>query len=446
MAEAIDHRGDHRGTSMVSLGSKKRNPKRAGSGPALLEYEGVRPRVSRTPLVVNSRSVSLHSATDTVKISLYYQIDNRALLDALAVAKDALQATEDEEEAPFSWAGSNWVLSRRGVNLYQYHLRAGDVDLCLSTRDVSKKSRSKRRSAMPSASLRIGSVSSQLECIAVFERVVAWLERCGLTVQRDIVSELHLSVDCVGVELSKSDLVNRQCWVTRSRHSAIYYGGKGGDTVTGMMFGRGGLVLRVYDKILEMREKQDEVKQSVFSRLWGVDVVGKETVPVTRVEFQLRREVLREFKELKTFSDIMHGLKSIWEYCCNKWARHCSDRVDRTGKNQAHSRASALWEVICSASWADAIRAVRDAITIRRDPMALVRQGVGCLLSAVAADIDNVSHVQDDRHVFDRLILFVRKRFGEVFNSDEMRKRYAAAHVALVDGMLVDLKTGAELF
>ena len=75
-------------------------------------------------------------------------------------------------------------------------------------------------------------------------------------------------------------------------------------------------MLRCYDKVRELREATH--KQEVFARLWCVSHF--DDLPVTRVEYQLRRPVLTDFKGLDCAcgltraEDPLHALASLWPY------------------------------------------------------------------------------------------------------------------------------------
>ena len=65
-----------------------------------------------------------------------------------------------------------------------------------------------------------------------------------------------------------------------------------------MQYGKGDVVLRIYNKIIEIQEQSDKVW---LFQLWGVDE------NVWRIEWQVRKDVLRRFG-LRTFADLPAGL------------------------------------------------------------------------------------------------------------------------------------------
>jgi hypothetical protein len=96
-------------------------------------------------------------------------------------------------------------------------------------------------------------------------------------------------------------------FVTRAKSKLVYYDGS---NVSGFVFGKGKIMARVYNKALEAHK----LGKIWFFDLWGVDENGQ----VWRVEFQLRREALKELT-IETFGDLMNSLQALWDYCAGKW-------------------------------------------------------------------------------------------------------------------------------
>ena len=97
-------------------------------------------------------------------------------------------------------------------------------------------------------------------------------------------------------------------FVTRSRrntcHIAVHYDGR---HFTGFTFGRDAMVARLYDKGLEVVHSG----KSWMRDIWG-DWLDP-SVPVWRLEFQLRREVLAECS-LTSPEDVLAQRSNLWAY------------------------------------------------------------------------------------------------------------------------------------
>lgn len=94
---------------------------------------------------------------------------------------------------------------------------------------------------------------------------------------------------------------------------------------TGFAFGRGRISARLYDKTAEIVSS----RKGWFRAVWrkrGLD----EEAPVWRLEFQLRREALREFEtsdeggtlDVATWDALSGQLDQLWTHLTSRWLRH----------------------------------------------------------------------------------------------------------------------------
>ena len=86
-----------------------------------------------------------------------------------------------------------------------------------------------------------------------------------------------------------------------------------GNRNTGYTFGAGDLVARIYDKTIEIKISQKEW----FKDIWITNGWDGKT-PITRVEFQARRELLKDYS-VDSFSSLLCGLGDIWRYFTLDW-------------------------------------------------------------------------------------------------------------------------------
>lgn len=90
--------------------------------------------------------------------------------------------------------------------------------------------------------------------------------------------------------------------------------------VTGLTVAPGNdLMARIYDKTAELTLPGNEEKRAIEEELWrrGGWQPGD---PVTRVEFQLRGEVLDSLR-LRNPADLHSRMDSAWQYCVQRWLR-----------------------------------------------------------------------------------------------------------------------------
>ena len=161
--------------------------------------------------------------------------------------------------------------------------------------------------------------------------------------------------------------------------------------------GRGDIMLRVYDKVLELRKSP--AKQVAFAEIWGVESYDEQ--PVTRVEFQLRRPVLREFETesgsgVKTLLDLELSLNSLWEYLTFAWCRLADQAVDRKNRHQDTAVISSFWRHIQIVAWSGVVRLRRMKQYALKDVVRLAKQmaGLGMTISAILGqypdDVDGI--------------------------------------------------------
>jgi hypothetical protein len=95
-------------------------------------------------------------------------------------------------------------------------------------------------------------------------------------------------------------------------------------------FGKGDVVLRVYDKVVEIAQQSGKVW---LYELWG----QKESV--WRIEWQVRKEVLRRFG-IRALADLKAGLKPLLQYLA---IRHDTLRMRVGDSNRARRPLHRLW-------------------------------------------------------------------------------------------------------
>jgi hypothetical protein len=101
--------------------------------------------------------------------------------------------------------------------------------------------------------------------------------------------------------------------VTRAADTHPFYRHK---KLTGISIGKDIISARLYDKALEIEQKS---KKYWMFDIWGINEVpqGKKII---RIEFQMRREVLKELG-LKTTEDLFQKIDQAWAYCTKNWLK-----------------------------------------------------------------------------------------------------------------------------
>jgi hypothetical protein len=109
------------------------------------------------------------------------------------------------------------------------------------------------------------------------------------------------------------DVIRPIAWVMKALDYVVHHIGP---KLSGFSFGMGGCLSgRLYDKYLEIQKSH----KTFFYQLWQErGWLGE--LPVWRLEFQFRREVLREMGITST-NDLDKNLDGLWQYACQKWLR-----------------------------------------------------------------------------------------------------------------------------
>lgn len=364
--------------SKSSPARERPRPAFAGPGAGAGRFSRSQAGISCDPPLAKSDKLPayrVHRGIDFLKVSFWLDWQSTAFLDLLKVKKEALQATETEECVSVHYAGRDWNLFRTGARMFAYRLKCGDVSLLLSSRGA--------KSNIPSARLEIGSLTAQTELQDTLWGIQVYLPQLGGKIVKEQVSEVHLAADFIGLSIGELDLDNRHRWIARARDWTPYYSHW---KLTGVSVGKGDLMLRCYDKVRELREATH--KQEVFARLWGVS--HYDDLPVTRVEYQLRRPVLKDFKGLECASgltraeDLLLALASLWSYCTADWTRFMATAVDRANRHQDRGRLAAFWEAVKGVVWSDVFEVMRKRPEMHKDLSRLRKQVLGGMMSVIA--------------------------------------------------------------
>lgn len=156
------------------------------------------------------------------------------------------------------------------------------------------------------------------------EHFMSWAGAAGFVMARpesisraDFSFDYHLPV----IDFDENSFVSRSTKDTQYRDSG---------RVQTFAFGKGDVVLRVYDKVAEIREKSDKVW---FYLLWERDS------DVWRIEWQVRKPVLRRFG-IRTVQDLAGQQGDVLRYLASE---HDTLRVPNGDKNRSRWPLHPLW-------------------------------------------------------------------------------------------------------
>ncbi len=378
------------------------------------------------PLVVNSQSIRVHRGIDTLKVSFYADWSNLSEYESLLETKELLQATEFELSAPISIGFLNFNLHRSGVRFYPLRLTCGDITILLS-KTVSTSSR-------PTIRLEIGSLTSQTALLNTIAAIKVWFEQNGIKIVREVVSEVHLAADFIGQDIEFLDLTNEDFWIYKAVSFTVHRHNR---KLSGVSIGKGDIMLRVYDKVLELQNAHH--KQEVFSDLWGVSY-SKE-LKVTRVEYQLRRTVLKDFidpeqcKEgVTTVEDLLKGLQSLWLYCTFDWSRFVKTFIDRENKNQSRALISDFWEIVRAVVWESVYQLRRTKKIKHKNLTALRAQARGIMMSIASFFVRDPEDIEE---VISRSTSFLEEDLREFYKDEDqfIKRMYQKQNECLLEAI-----------
>jgi len=156
-------------------------------------------------------------------------------------------------------------------------------------------------------------------------------------------------------------------------------------TLTGFSFSAGAdFQARLYDKSVEIaRHEAGHEKPAIERALWARG--GWSGGTVWRLEFQIRREALREGK-IETLDELERELDSLWAYGTKRWLR----MADRDGATRRHrSRTDDRWLLF------QAVTFEREAAPIRRERMKRGGCSVGQVLGTIQSFLAGIGSTAD---------------------------------------------------
>jgi len=229
--------------------------------------------------------------------------DWAALADAKANAQGSMF---DSGGSPIVFQGHKFSVSPKGSHGYEYLLQNNDMTIQIAERATGGSAYPEVRVTWRSEYLwRHG-------WRGTYAYVASWIRHWALgSVEK--VSRADLCID-VAMPLPEVNLRAGEC-VSHARNKTEFHVQrhlKGMDE-TGFVFGQGDLLCRVYDKRAEIKVSHKDW----FMEMWRKNGWNG-TDPVTRVEFQVRRDHLKE-QQIETVQDLENQLADLWMYFSQEW-------------------------------------------------------------------------------------------------------------------------------
>lgn len=157
------------------------------------------------------------------------------------------------------------------------------------------------------------------------EKFLTWARSAGFTPYKP---EALSRVDyCFDYHLPEIDFTE-DSFVSRSTKDSQYREAKKVQTYS---FGKGDIVLRVYDKVAEIQQQSSKVW---FYLMWGRDT------DVWRIEWQVRKSILKKH-DIKTFDDLQDQQGDLLRYLS---VDHDTLRVPTNDSNSSRWPLHPLWQ------------------------------------------------------------------------------------------------------
>ncbi len=336
----------------------------AGGPQAAQQPDAGSPSPSPCPPSV-SQSLKFFPNFDKLKIGFYcsFSVDDRKKVFAVL---DAQRAAARDNDAGLSLVdfGGDWLFQCHAAGKkggFGYHISRDDVHLFFSARE--------NISLTPNVYIEIGSKSCwRPGHLLVVGQLIDFINFLGGVIEKHKISEVHMCCDAVGIKISELPVSDRSNWVCRVHQIGTFQkyenlrgvtavsfadselSGRGQIQVSGVSMGSKCAIHSVlYDKIYEGRRHPE--KQAVFLDAWGE--ADWEGLSVTRVEYHLKREILKQFK-IDTYDHLIENSDNIWAYLTNEWQRLViPGQVDRENRHQDRALLHPFWQEIQTVKFGD---------------------------------------------------------------------------------------------
>lgn len=386
---------------------------------------------SNVKRIVGEPPCVLASGIDTLVLAVDLSFTKDDAFELLATLKR--KAKMDKEDATGKVQPANddaWLftIKRFGKDGYEWLLNSCELSMSLSA--------SAEPGPRPNAMVHFSSEALWHQgpegCV---RRMIGIFEAMHAVVKTVKASRADMCVDVLLDESSwKTSL--KDCLVTRAVQCSEY---TQNSLLSGFTIGAGKLQARFYDKPLEIRQKS--------KKFWMYDIWGIENVPeacrLIRVEYQMRREVLKEL-DVNTFEDLLRLSPNVWKYCSESWLK-----VQDDAKLHHTQQTTLPWWVVVQNGFEGsqgACPAVR-AKAVQTNELQILQQMVGYAVADTALlrgdmllvpgeILDSASHIRAVAAALERLGMTSEEFTERVKRKQAKTRRAKEKHNKAVDERL----------
>ncbi len=245
-----------------------------------------------------------------------------------------------------------------------------------------------------------------------YKNFAGWFETLTDSYYRNQVSRVDICADSDSVVFKQIDTKGV---ITRARKKEdCFVSGEhtNGRRFSGFRVGIGGpLLARIYNKTMEIQKSgKDWFKQIWREHGWN------EEKDVWRVEFQLRREVLKEFS-INTIEDLLEKEEGLWAYLTHEWFTIRQPSRD----NVSRWKIKRKWNVIQKAGMDYEASPLTRELVKQGSLKQLLDQGRGILLSIAA--IGNHDSIEETTRLFQTWTEIGLDKKNTSFEEEKERRR-----------------------
>lgn len=234
-----------------------------------------------------------------------------------------LRAQEEHKAQVIEIGNINFNVNSKGQGIFAYKLECEDFHLAFASKSI--------RNTPPIYVRFISQYLWSLGYEEAIQRFMEWLpEALQIHVTADKLSRLDICLDIDEITFVENDV---HFLVTKARKQevcyvdSIHYLGK---NFSGFVIGKGSpLSCRIYSKTREITTSN----KKWFKEIWKQNGWNEEDI-VWRVEFQLRRKVLKELG-ISKLEEIAPNIDLLWKYLTVQWLsiREMTDKTNITRCN-----------------------------------------------------------------------------------------------------------------
>jgi hypothetical protein len=271
-----------------------------------MKEKNIRIKQSSRTLVTRELNVKVVGmGIDTLELGYCiekYDIDFRVLEEAKALAQSK---PHDNDLGSVNICGIELKVNRAGRQMHEFVLQNGDITIAINRKADSGKHFPEVRVTFRSEY--IWRVGWQIAVKAVTVWLLQWAVIFAIKVSRvDLALDLACPIPVLELQQFVTYARGRTDHYEIDRHCR-------GKCLTGYSIGKGDMLCRIYDKKREIIL----TKKTWFEHIWKRNG-WVEDEPVTRIEFQFRRNILREL-QVNDDSDLGYLIGDLWNYAVNRW-------------------------------------------------------------------------------------------------------------------------------